>query len=384
MIGDFLKFKIYKMGPKLGLSFPNYLIKQLKLKIGDYLKIHLYVHGKAHSFLSKLNSLITIRKKTINDLGLIPNQIVNVKIELPSFSKRSDLLFNKNKIDLLYLIPSNNRLGFKILVNEFNMNNESWLKIWYCFNRGSCKELELRRFLDIEKFGKFLGLMQAEGTKTNIDVMEFCNRAINEHLDFLDYLEELGINKKDIIGKFDYHPRIKNIEEIISDFEKRTNIKIRYIVPGPTSGGGYGFKLIVRSRLFAEIIYNSMKQVRKLIKQNSSEININLLRDAFFSKLLNGDGNIDVSCYHRKKPQIRLKICEGKLSFLEDYKKLMEGYGLKPHISEKQNFVRSYINYDFARKLIQMGAFKDNPNYTKLLNYISLVESDTKTKGSPD
>jgi hypothetical protein len=372
---DFIDFKVYKMGTKLGLSFPDYLIDKLKLNLGETIKVYLRVNGQSHSFLSKLNSIVTLRQKTIKELNLTANQIIEVKIEKPVFSDRPLELFNKNKIDLLYLIPNKNRLGFEILVNEFNKNNESWLKVWYCFNRGSCKELELKRFIDIKKFGKFLGLMQSEGTKTNIDVMEFCNKAITEHLDFINYLAELGIVKKDIVAKLDYHPKIKEIEKITFDFEKQTGIKIRYAISGPTSGGGYGFKLIVRSRLFAEIVYNSLKQIRGIIKQKVFTEDLDVLRNAFFSKLLSGDGNIDISCYNRKKSQIRLKICDGNITFLEDYKKIMEVYNLKPHICEKENFVRSYIDYEFTGKLIHMGAFENNPNYEKLLKYLELTRA---------
>ena len=199
---EFLKFKIYKMGPKLGLSFPKSLIKELKMNIGDHIKLNIRVNGKECSFLSKLDRLVTLRKKVINELSLIKNQIIEIKSEKPTFSDRPNLLFYKNKIDLLYLIPKETRLGFDILVNEFDKDGESWLKVWYCFNRGSCKELELKRFLNIRQFGQFLGLMQSEGTKKTIDVVEFCNKSVHEHVDFLTYLKGFGINKKEIVGKF--------------------------------------------------------------------------------------------------------------------------------------------------------------------------------------
>ena len=40
----------------------------------------------------------------------------------------------------------------------------------------------------------------------------------------------------------------------------------------------------------------------------------------------------------------------------------------------------SYINYDFTKKLIQMGAFENNPNYTKLLKFIELIKSNTSSR----
>ena len=269
MTNEFLNLKIYKMGAKLGLFFNKSIMKKVSLHKGDYIKIHLDYNGKEDTFLSKFNYIITLRTFLIKRLGIKEETMIKIKIEKINFLKRSDSLFRNNKLDLLFLIPLKNRLGFDILIYEFLKNNESWLRVWYCFNRGSCKEIEIKRYVDISRFGKFLGLMQSEGTKKNIDVVEFCNKSIFEHLDFLEYLEEIGISKNEITGKFDYHPKIKEIEKIINDFEIKTKIKIRCIAPGPTSGGGYGFKLIFRSRLFAEIISNSLNFIRKLIKEES-------------------------------------------------------------------------------------------------------------------
>lgn len=364
------------MGSKLGIFFNKSLMETTSLNAGDYVKIYIKYDGRTESFLSRFNYLVTLRTHLINKLNLMKDNIVKLKIEKAITSKRKKNLFNNNKIDLLHLIPNENRLGFKILVNEFNRDNEIWLKIWYCFQRGSCKEIELRRYIDISKFGKFLGLMQSEGTKENIDVVEFCNKSINEHLDFLEYLEEVGISREEVVGKFDYHPKIKNIQKIILNFEKATNVKIRYIVPGPTSGGGYGFKIIFRSRLFTEIINNSLRIVRKLIKKKDFDIRISILRDAFFSKLLNGDGNLEVIKKEGRKPLLRLKISDGKLEYLQDYQEIMRVYNLNPQISVKYGFVRSYIDYSFAKELMNMDAFKNNPNYDKLLFYINLIKTN--------
>jgi len=376
MEGKFSDFKVYKMGTKLGIFFNKSLMEATSLIPGDYVKIHVIYNEKQESFLSKFNYLITIRTPLIKKLSLIKDDIIKIKIEKVITSERTNNLFKKNKIDLLHLIPSENRLGFKILVNEFNKNNESWLKIWYCFKRGSCKEIEIRRFIDIIKFGKFLGLIQSEGTKENIDVIEFCNKSLGEHLDFLEYLEGIGISRKEVIGKFDYHPRIKNIQKIIRNFEKITNLKIRYIVSSPTSGGGYGFKIIFRSRLFREIVINSLTLIRELVKEKSLDPRISILRNAFFSKLLNGDGNLELIKKNNQKPLLRLKISDGKLEYLKDYQEVMRLYGLNPKISAKYWFVRSYIGSDFVKELINMDAFKNNPNHDKLLSYLNLIKTN--------
>ncbi len=377
---DFFTSRVYKMGPKLGLYLTKNFIKEVRINIGEPIRIFIKSEGIEDSFLSKMNSLISLRKKIIARLNLIPDKAINIRIEKFRHSKRPLHLFNDGRIDLLYLIPERNRLGFEIFVDEFNKENSTWLRAWYCHNRGSCKEIELKRFLKIEKFGKFLGLMQSEGTKSNIKVMEFCNKSIQEHLDFLDYLDEMGIFKELIFAKLDYHPRIKDVQNIINFFEKKTGIHIKYSVISPTSGGGYGFKMVVRSQLLTEIVNNSLNKILNLVKEPLFEKDINELRDAFLSKLLSGDGNVEIITKNRKTPQARLKICDGNKKYREDYKSLMEVYGLKPHIYAKENFVRSYIHYDFVKELIKMGAFENNPNYNKLLNYIRLIEGSPTLK----
>lgn len=373
MENEFFDLKVYKMGKKLGLVLNRSIMEKISFNKGEYIKINIKYNGKQEFFLSTFNNIITLRNIIIKKLNLKNNDIIKIKIEKADFLTRADNIFFENKIDILSLIPLKNRLGFNILVHEFKINNEIWLKIWYCFKRGSCKEIEIRRYIDILEFGKFLGLMQSEGTKENINVIEFCNKSIFEHIDFLNCLEEIGISREQVIGKFDYHPRIKNIQEIISNFEKITKIRINYIVPGPTSGGGYGFKVIFRSRLLTEIILNSLNTLRKLIKKESLDNRISILRDCFFSKLLNGDGNLEIIQENRNVPLLRLKISDGKLSYLKDYSEIMKVYNLEPKICAKYGFVRSYVNKDFALELVRMDAFKNNPNYFKLQTYLNLM-----------
>lgn len=380
MGSDFFTSHVYKMGPKLGLYLNKNFMKEIKINIGEPIKIFIKSEGIEDSFLSKMNSLISLKRKIISRLKLVPDKAIDMRIEKFIFSKRPLHLFNDGRIDLLYLIPEKNRLGFEIFVEEFNKKDSIWLKAWYCHNRGSCRAIELKRFLKIEKFGKFLGLMQSEGTKSNIKVMEFCNKSIQEHLDFLEYLDEIGISKELIFAKLDYHPRIKDVQNIINFFEKKTGIPIKYSVMSPTSGGGYGFKMIVRSQLLTEIVNNSLNKIMNLVKEQIFEKDINKLRNAFLSKILSGDGNLEIITKNRKTPQARLKICDGSEKYREDYKSLMEVYGLKPHIYAKENFVRSYINYDFVKELIKMGAFENNPNYNKLLKYIELIEGSPTLK----
>ena len=45
MGNDFMNFKVYKMGPKLGLSFTKSIIKKLQLSQGDYIVINILANS---------------------------------------------------------------------------------------------------------------------------------------------------------------------------------------------------------------------------------------------------------------------------------------------------------------------------------------------------
>jgi hypothetical protein len=96
-----------------------------------------------------LNNTITLRRKTIKELNLTVHQTIDARITKLVSPNQANAIFNQDKIDLLYFVPKNNRLGLEILIDEFKKDNEIWLKIWYCFNRGSCTEIELKIFLII-------------------------------------------------------------------------------------------------------------------------------------------------------------------------------------------------------------------------------------------
>ncbi|MBI2105526.1 hypothetical protein HYT56_01670 [Candidatus Woesearchaeota archaeon] len=107
------------------------------------------------------------------------------------------LTFKNNKIDLLQLVPKTTSSGFPIQIREFKKNNEIWLHLHY--NHPRKPKLEIKRFIDIKKFGNLLGQYQAEGNKPINSIypkykVEFKNKIINEHEEFLNSLNELGIN----------------------------------------------------------------------------------------------------------------------------------------------------------------------------------------------
>lgn len=99
-----------------------------------------------------------------------------------------------------------------------------------------------------------------------------------------------------------------------------------------------------------------------------------LLSDGFLSKLLSGNGFVDIDLHNRNLPQARIKITNVNLEYLEDYKKIMEHYGMTPKVHLKQIIVRSSLNLISVKNLLRIGAFRNNPNESKLRFFIDSRE----------
>lgn len=283
---------------------------------------------------------------------------------------KTNSLFNNNQIDLLFLIPEKSSNGFPIVCKSFNKSGEEWLTLWCFHNRGSCMQISLRRFLDIDVFGRFLGSVQAEGTKRDFKNLEFANASLEEHKDFIGYLKYLGINNGLISVDCTYYSGIERANEVIQDYERITKIKVRNVYTGNISKYGLGFKLKVRNVIFSNVILHSMNRVRKILIESEWNSDLSKLANAFFAKLLSGDGNIDLDTKDRILPQGRLKITDVNIGYLEDYKKLMLKFGFNPKLSIKNIIARSSFNLNQAKWLLSIGAFRNNPNETRLKIFI--------------
>lgn len=228
--------------------------------------------------------------------------------------------------------------------------------------------------ISIDTFGRLLGQLQAEGTKSGKRFnLEFGNKLISEHLNFRDYLEELGIQRHSLLSAIIFHPSIKDIPEKIKEFEQKTSIPIIQISEAKTGKGGYAFKTFIRSKLITEIILNSLDILRKKLAQEPWDKNLKNLADAFFAKLLTGDGTLDRTTNNREYdfPEARIKITDGNISYLKDYAKIMKKLGFKPHINESHISVRSYAGFDKLLYLYKIKAFQNTPNWKKLILLIS-------------
>jgi len=142
--------------------------------------------------------------------------------------------------------------------------------------------------------------------------------------------------------------------------------------------GGYGFKAIVSNTLLGEIVLNSMDILRKSAIKNPVEMKPFL--DAFFSKLLTGDGSLNVD-KRSGYPRVRIRIKDQDFSYLEDYKKIMRLVGFNyVRIYPKHIMVEAYCSFDNLLYLYKVKAFKNTNNWNKLLVAIGLCLKGNRYK----
>lgn len=375
-----LKVNVCQIGKKLGIYFPTKIRRYLKFKKKENVEITFIKNNKRFISVSRFNNIISVKKSIYSKLNLKNGDRISLDIKKITSLKKPYKIFKQNKIDILTLIPEKTIKGFLILVSEFNKNNEKWLRINCSHDRGSCSQIEIRRFIGINIFGKLLGQLQAEGTKNNLFKLEFSNKSLFEHIDFIKYLIHLGIPKSKILADCDYHLTIREIGREIKKFEKFVGIKISYQKGSTKSLGGFAFHTFVRSVLLTEIMLSSLSILRTRLILKMWDKKLKFFAGGFFSKILNGDGDIEIITKNRNVPQARLKISDGNLSFLKSYKIMMEKYGLVPHINKKRKFVRCYLNYVSAKMLLSIGAFNNNPNEKKLKFFLNSRKVISRTK----
>jgi hypothetical protein len=188
-----------------------------------------------------------------------------------------------------------------------------------------------------------LGQLQAEGTKRDV-LVEFANKLLTEHKDFISSLNSLGISRKDIsVIKF-----------------------------------STAYKTIVRYSGLASILLNSMNIIRQRLTQDNLDPNLQKLRDAFLSKLLTGDGTLDIS--RRTYPNVRIKIVDRNIKHLYDYKAILKTSGFKPHVDEKRILVKSVCSFHQLLYLYKIEAFKNTRNWEKLIVAIKLLLGGRRLK----
>ncbi|HLC50697.1 MAG TPA: LAGLIDADG family homing endonuclease [Candidatus Nanoarchaeia archaeon] len=364
--------KVLKMGSRLGIAFPiNYFSKRSPIGI------KIIKENKQKAFITKFNSVITLRRDVENYLNLKHQDVLSLEIQEIKNLERTKELFYGSKIDMLSLIPQKTSKGYGIIVTEFDKNNEKRLRVWYSHKRGSGQQLEIRRFVEIGLFGSLLGQYQAEGTKhknnTNKFRVEFTNKLLEEHRQFLKSLDNLGISRETIEFIFIYNPDKISNEQANDYVEKFKSVSNDTLKAYRSQSKGIGYRIVVRNTLLTEITLHGMNKFRNLLvnsQEYSSEEQI--LANNFLAKLLTGDGTLDIGYRGRDFPNIRIKIVDIDRHYLQDYEKIMKNLGFHPRINEKHIFVISSCSFKNLLYLYNINAFKNSNNWNKLLVAIAL------------
>ena len=373
--------KVKKIGEdRLCLYVPKKNQNKIKFNFKDIIKLKLIKKNKSMETISKYNYLISIKKEVIKKLEVKKGDVLKVILEDFNHKSRSVESLHSGKLDLLNFVPEKTIKGSKIIIEEFFKKQIPYLRLCSFHERGSSFNIEVRRFVDLNIFGKLLGQIQAEGSKTNFKVLEFCNKSLTELKDFLDFIYYLGINRERIFVKLDYHTKIKNIDKEVKRFKDFVKLNVNYLAPNDKGGIGFGFKIIVRSTIFSQLILNTLEKLRLIIETTDNRFKE--LNDGYLAKLLSGDGNFEITSKKRRTIQSRLKITDGNINYLNHYKKILEKYGFHPYIKEKHNFVRALCNLNLAKNLIKIGAFENNPNKERILFFINSLTKRPLSKNN--
>ena len=305
----FNNIKVLKMGNKLGIWFSKFYFPK-----GSLVQIKVIKENKEKIFMTKFNRMITLRRATEKFLNLKYQDLITIELDEIKNTEKSRDLFYEDKIDMLSLIPDKTSRGFEIIVTEFDKNNEKWLRIWYSHERGSGQQLEIRRLVEIDTLGSLLGQYQAEGTKHKRTIkfsLEFTNKIIPEHQEFIAFLLKLGISKDAFEFRFTYNPNRLSEEEMINHVKRFETIVGCKIKISQGTSKGIGFRTVIRNTLLTEIVLNSLDKIRDILTNESKyTLNQQELANNFLAKLLTGDGTLDVRCTRRDFPDISIKIVD--------------------------------------------------------------------------
>ena len=302
--------------------------------------------------------------------------MINLEIQEIKNLERTKELFYGDKIDMLSLVPEITSKSYEIIVVEFDKNNEKWLRIWYSHERGSGHQLEIRRFVEIGTLGSLLGQYQAEGTKHKNSKkfnLEFTNKIISEHQEFIDSLLKLGIPKGTFEFRFIYNPNKVSEEEMINHVKRFETIIGCKVKISQGASKGIGFRTVIRNTILTEIVLNSLDKIRNLLAKEGKYIpHQQELGNNFLAKLLTGDGTLDVRCNRRDFPELHMKIVDQDLNYLKDYCAILRNNQFKTRINEKRICVISSCSFRGLLHLYRIKAFKNSSSWNKLLTAIAL------------
>lgn len=357
------------------ISIPKSIFDSLESR---FIELKIEKDNSSRKFLALANRRLTVRKHLRRELCVGPEDSVLLKISEVERSERPNEIISNGHVDMLSLIPEKTSRDYEMVVSEFEKGDEEWLRVWYPGGSKGARQIEIRRFVDSRLFGELLGQYQAEGKKS-IDEsrIEFTNKLISEHRDFVDNLLELGVSKYLINSCCIYNSDLVSeveVEKYCSRFEAETGIDIEEVYR-INSRGPMCSRTYIRNGTLAEILFNAMCKVRKSIVTDISDCR-RALASGFVRKLLTGDGTLDTNISSAKEhltPSINIKIVDENEEALEDYKKILSNLGFHPHINYERIWTRSSCSLEDLIFLYRIKAFKNTKNWRKLILSVSIL-----------
>jgi len=362
---------VTKAGNKLGLHIPNLSVTN---EMSRVVRITIRSDSGTASFLAKTSKWICIPSRIRSTLGIEDDQRLRI-VELETIQPHTPrpLAIVGNKVDMLSLIPETTNRGYQLYVDY--EDQEPRLRIWYYHERGAAQQIELKRYVGITKLGQLLGLLQAEGDKTYSRVA-FKNASICEHADFVSALHDLGLSTR-ISASCTFNPKkssFENLLEYSKAYEEATGIAFSTYDKMTDMKGAIAAYTHVRSTILANILFFAIDGVCSGSFQNQN------LRQNFLAKLLTGDGTLDARKTARRL-DVRVTIVDANTESLRDYAAILLREGFKAHVHRERICVRAYCTWLNLLKLYQIGAFRTNKNWIKLLCAIVIALKGTQNQG---
>lgn len=363
---------VTKSGNKLGLHIPNLSVTNEASRV---IRVTIQSDSGKSSFLAKASEWVCIPTRIRLSLGIRERQAVQVlDLRIIEPHTPQPIAIVGDEIDMLSLIPAKTHRGYRLYVDSYE-DEEPRLRIWYYHERGAARQIELKRYVNMRILGGLLGQLQAEGEKNDV-IVSFKNASIAEHDDFISGLRELGLSSSAIGARCVFNPgkaNLARVREFSETYYSSCGLQISKFDEVAAMKGTIAADTYVRSTVLAAMLRASIRTVLKGV------VDVPSIREAFVAKLLSGDGTLD-SRKTSRRLDVRVTIVDNNADSLIDYTRLLakEGFKAKLHI-EKIN-VRTYCTWLNLLKLYQIGAFRNNRNWIKLLCSLQIAIKGRENK----
>ncbi len=372
-----LSIAVSRSTRKLGIAPPKSLSSRLGFDKDAVVRLTLKNENGTAVFLALWREWIGIPRAHARKLRLCHGKRVYITdIRRVPYQNRPSKLITNGKIDLLCFVPLVTDHNYAYVVDEYQGRGvESWMRLWYFHNRGSARQVEIKRYVDPRAFASLLGQYQAEGDKSNQFRAAFTNSLVSEHAEFVSSLTAFGLARGLIRGRCVYNPNKiepREIEKLAESYRKATGVVMDNPQAQTSMKGARSFVTLVRSRIVKDLVDEALKRFRQELFKPIGEASLpsELIED-FASKLLTGDGTLDVRVRNRTVAT-KIRVVDRSKDFRKSYRELMVLLGFKAKINDLGINVSANCNFANLLTLYRIRAFLGTRNWPKLLCGVEL------------